>query len=83
MDRIYDLETQNTLPSKEHRITTTLTDEDGAERDERKVNDRINIQIKEFGSVISNMLEEYREEDKTAHFDAKSDDAESYMTSQT
>ena len=60
MDRIADLETQNTLTSKEHRITT-LTDEDGAERDERKGNERINIQIKEFGSVISNMLEEYRE----------------------
>lgn len=61
MDKIADLETQNTLSSKEHRITTTLTDEDGAERDERKGNERINIQIKEFGSVISNMLEEYRE----------------------
>ena len=61
MDKIADLETQNTLVSKEHRICTTLTDEDGAERDERKGNDRINIQIKEFGSVISNMLEEYRE----------------------
>ena len=63
MDRIADLETQNTLTSKEHRNTITLTDEDGAERDERKGNNRINIQIKEsgFGSVISNMLEEYRE----------------------
>ena len=62
MDKIADLETQNTLTSKEHRrITTTLTDEDGAERDERNGKERINIQIKEFGSVISNMLEEYRE----------------------
>ena len=63
MDRIADLETQNTLTSKEEhrRITTTLTDEDGAERDERIGKERINIQIKEFGSVISNMLEEYRE----------------------
>ena len=56
LDKISELETLNTVNSAEATNNrATLTVEDGAER---KENEKLQIQIRELGSVISNMLDD-------------------------
>ena len=56
--KITELETLNTVSSRADLITCNVTDEEGGER---KENERIHIQIRELGSVISNMLDDLQQ----------------------
>ena len=77
LDKISELETLNTVNSAEATNNrATLTDEDGAER---KENEKLQIQIRELGSVISNMLDDLNQQEAGMQFD----DAQSYVTNTT